>query len=98
MTWFLGVVVVLLLGGVVVVAAGRGAAMRPVYDDRPDPQLPISGPLTAQDLRRVRFAVGVRGYRMDEVDALLRRLAVQLDDAPPDPDPAGPDRGVPDQP
>ncbi|MDQ3275727.1 MAG: DivIVA domain-containing protein [Actinomycetota bacterium] len=99
MTWFLGVVVVLLLGGVVVVAAGRGAAMRPVYDDRPDPPLPISGPLTAQDLRRVRFAVGVRGYRMDEVDALLRRLAVQLDDAPPDPDPAAPpERGVPDQP
>ncbi len=99
MTWFLGVVVVLLLGGVVVVAAGRGAAMRPVYDDRPDPQLPISGPLTAQDLRRVRFAVGVRGYRMDEVDALLRRLAVQLDDAPPGRDPAAPpERGVPDQP
>ena len=78
MTWFLGVVVVLLLGGVVVVAAGRGAAMRPVYDDRPDPPLPISGPLTAQDLRRVRFAVGVRGYRMDEVDAFVERLEAEL--------------------
>lgn len=36
-------------------------------------------PLAAGDLREVRFSPAVRGYRMDEVDLLLRRLADQLD-------------------
>lgn len=40
-------------------------------------------PLGAAELRRVRFPVVFRGYRMDEVDALLAKLAVQLE--PPAP-------------
>ncbi len=82
MVWFLGVLVVLVLGAAVVVAAGRGGGMQRVYDDRPDVLVPASGPLTAQDVRNVRFSVGFRGYRMDEVDALLHRLIVQLEDEP----------------
>jgi DivIVA domain-containing protein len=77
--WFLGVLVVLVIGATVVVAAGRGGEMRPVYDDRPDLLVP-DAPLTGDVLRSVRFSVAVRGYRMDEVDALLARLADQLDD------------------
>ena len=75
MMWFFAVLVVLALGGIAVVAAGRGAPLAEVYDDRPDSTVPADGPLTADDLRRVRFSLGFRGYRMSEVDALLDRLA-----------------------
>lgn len=37
-----------------------------------------AGPLGADDLRRVRFPIVVRGYRPADVDALLARLADQL--------------------
>jgi DivIVA domain-containing protein len=78
-TWFLGVLIVVVVGGAVVVALGRGGRMRPVYDDRPDALLPADGELGGSAVRSVRFSVGFRGYRMDEVDALLARLAEQLD-------------------
>jgi DivIVA domain-containing protein len=79
MTWFFAVLVVLLLGAVAVVAAGRGGSLGPSYDDRPDVRLPGDGPVTAADLRALRFNTAVRGYRADEVDALIERLADQLD-------------------
>lgn len=79
MTWFLAILAVLALGGIAVVAAGRGTPMAEVYDDRPDTGLPPEGPLRPDDLRRVRFPLAFRGYRMAEVDALLDRLAVQLE-------------------
>ena len=34
--------------------------------------------LTAQDVDRLRFSTGLRGYRMDEVDRVLDRVAVEL--------------------
>jgi DivIVA domain-containing protein len=76
--WLFGIVIVIVLGGVAVVAAGRGEPMAPAYDDRPDALVPADRPLTADDLRRVRFSVALRGYRMSEVDALLARLAAEL--------------------
>ena len=36
------------------------------------------GSLTADDLETVHFGVGFRGYRMDEVDALLDRLSEEI--------------------
>ena len=79
MMWFFAVLVVLAMGGVAVLAAGKGAPMVDVYDDRPDAQVPARGPLSAGDLRRVRFSLAFRGYRMSEVDALLDRLATDLE-------------------
>jgi len=76
--WFFAVLVVLALGGIALVAAGRGAPLAPVYDDRPDALVPADGPLRAVDLRRVRFSLAFRGYRMSEVDALLEQLATQM--------------------
>ncbi len=76
--WFFAVLVVLAMGGVALVAAGRGTPMAEEYDDRPDAVLPADGPLTADDLRRVRFSLAFRGYRASEVDALLDRLAREL--------------------
>jgi DivIVA domain-containing protein len=90
--WFFATLIVLAMGGVALVASGRGAPLAEVYDDRPDATVPASGPLGAGDLRRVRFSIALRGYRMSEVDALLDRLAGQLE-APTAPDerPAEPD-------
>jgi DivIVA domain-containing protein len=76
--WFFGLIVVLLIGAVAVVASGRWGAMSPAYDDRPDLTVPIHEPLTSADLESVRFGVGVRGYRMDEVDTLLTRVAREI--------------------
>lgn len=75
--WLFAIGIVALIGAVAVVAAGWGDTLAEVYDDRPDARVP-AGPLGAADLRRVRFSTGFRGYRADEVDALLDRLAEQL--------------------
>jgi DivIVA domain-containing protein len=79
--WLFAILIVLALGAVAVVAAGRGAPMTPAYDDAPDSLVPAEGPITADDLRRVRFPIAFRGYRMAEVDALLDRLAEERERA-----------------
>jgi DivIVA domain-containing protein len=93
-TWFFAVLVVVVMGVVAVVATGRGGSMAESFDDRPDVRVPADGPLSAADLRRVRFTTALRGYRAAEVDALLDRLASELDardgDAPRPPADPGP--------
>jgi len=85
MTWFFAVIVVVVMGAIAVVASGRGGSMADAYDDRPDARVPADGPLTSHDLRRVRFSTAFRGYRMAEVDALLDRLAAELEEGTPEP-------------
>lgn len=80
--WFFAVLIVLAMGGVALLAAGKGAPLADVYDDRPDVDVPADRPVAADDLRRIRFSIALRGYRMSEVDALLDRLASQLDSPP----------------
>lgn len=81
MTWFFAILIVLLMGVVAVLAVGGGGSMAEVYDDRPDARVQAEGPLTGEDLRRVRFTTAFRGYRMSEVDTLLARLATELEAA-----------------
>lgn len=81
MMWFFAILLVLALGAIGMVAAGRGTPMSRAYDDRPDVLLPGGRELTGDDVRRVRFGVVLRGYRMGEVDAVLERLAGQLEAA-----------------
>lgn len=81
MTWVLWVLVVLVIGGCIVLAVGRGGEMREAYDDRRDVLVPGDRPLGAEDLRAVRFTTAFRGYRMAEVDALIARVAAELDAA-----------------
>jgi DivIVA domain-containing protein len=81
MTWFFALLVVAAMGVTAVVATGRGGELAEVEDDRPA-RLPTDRPLTALDLRDVRFTSTFLGYRPSEVDALLARLAVQLEDQP----------------
>jgi DivIVA domain-containing protein len=91
MMWLFAVLIVLAMAGVAMVASGRGGSMAPAYDDRPDLALPEGRPLAAEDLRTVRFPLALRGYRMSDVDAVLARLATELedrDDSSGDPGPA----------
>ena len=37
------------------------------------------GPLTGQDVADLRFVQGLRGYRMDQVDAAMDRLAAEVE-------------------
>jgi DivIVA domain-containing protein len=84
--WFFAILVVLAMGGIAMVAAGRGTPMSREYDDRPDVLVPRDRTLVGDDLRTVRFSLAFRGYRMAEVDALLDRLAREMEDRDtPDP-------------
>ena len=83
MTWFFAILIVLVIGAVAVVASGRGGSMAQTYDDRPDARIQVDGPLTATDIRRVRFSTGLRGYRMSEVDTLLDRVGLELETREP---------------
>ena len=74
--WVVGIVAV--VGAVTVVAVGSGASLSDVYEDRPDRTIPVGRPLRSDDLQDVTFTTAVRGYRMDEVDALLARIRADL--------------------
>lgn len=76
---FIGLVVVV-VAAVAMVAVGRGDGLAPAVPDRPDVELPTDRPLDAADLAHLRLSVAVRGYRMDEVDALLSRLGAEIED------------------
>ncbi|MCW2777968.1 MAG: hypothetical protein JWN17_1693, partial [Frankiales bacterium] len=73
----LGVLAALFL--VAALATRESEALAPVSPDRADDGLP-DGEVRPDDLRRVRFGLALRGYRMSEVDAVLERLARQLED------------------
>lgn len=57
---------------------GRGEQMAPLPARTSPAELP-DGAVAGADLRGVRFAVGVRGYRMSDVDWTLERAADELD-------------------
>jgi DivIVA domain-containing protein len=76
--WFFALIVVVLIGAVAVVASGRWGAMSTAYDARPDMSVPARQALTSDDIETARFGVGLRGYRMDEVDTLLERVAREV--------------------
>lgn len=57
---------------------GRGEQMAPL-DPRTSPAELPDGDVTAQDVRGIRFALALRGYRMSDVDWTLERVSEQLD-------------------
>ena len=63
---------------IVFLPPGRMIAPVVVADEIPD-GLPATGQLVAEDVARIRLPVALRGYRMTEVDAVLDRLAVELE-------------------
>ncbi|MEO6510375.1 MAG: DivIVA domain-containing protein, partial [Nocardioides sp.] len=87
MMWFFAILMALAMGGIAMVAAGRGTPMSREHDDRPDVTVPSDRDVDARDLRTIRFSLAFRGYRMSEVDALLDRLAREMENETPDPAP-----------
>jgi len=77
---------VFLLAGIAVIAAvallavGRLGELPDVEPDRAPLALPDDRAMVRADVDSVRFAVGLRGYRMDEVDDVLDRLAAEVSD------------------
>jgi DivIVA domain-containing protein len=72
-------VVLAVIGGIAVVAAGRGGSL-----PEPDPDRATTGSLADDEVDRahvdgLRFTLALRGYRMDEVDAVLDKLVDELD-------------------
>ncbi len=80
MSVLLVLLAVVVLGLVVAVAAGVvGGGLAPARRERPRAELhaPL-GRLRERDVARLRLSTAVRGYRMDEVDAVLDRLRAEL--------------------
>ncbi len=74
-------VVIAIVGiGLVVLAGTRrlGQVDDPTHDRRAA-ELPADN-LAAADLEALQFGVGLRGYRMDEVDGVLDRLTKEIAD------------------
>lgn len=68
--------VVFLLSSVVF---GRGEELPALPPGASPTRLPASG-ITGEDIRNIRFQLVVRGYKMSEVDWVLRRLGGELED------------------
>jgi DivIVA domain-containing protein len=79
-TWVFIGLVVLVVAAVAVVAVGHGAGLAVAQPDRPEVAFPADRMLTGADLDSLGLTVGLRGYRMDEVDDLLTRLATEIDE------------------
>jgi DivIVA domain-containing protein len=73
-------VLLAVLGGIAVVASGRGTRLEPEAPDRAPYGALEDGDIERADVDRLRFSLAFRGYRMDEVDAVLDRLATELAD------------------
>ena len=71
---FLGITVAAAL---VVLALGLFETAPTPIPDRPVAEL-ADKPLERSEIDSVRFGLGLRGYRMDEVDGLLDRVAGEL--------------------
>lgn len=61
--------------GVMTLVTGGDPGLRPVEPDSRARPLPTDRPLVEGDIGRVTFDVVWRGYRMDQVDQTLRRMA-----------------------
>lgn len=67
---------VLVILGAVLALTGRTDVR--LADPAPDPTGLPEGPLSPESVEGLRFRVGLRGYRMEEVDAALAALAAQI--------------------
>jgi DivIVA domain-containing protein len=80
-----GVIVAVVIGiavltGIAVLLAVTEHPMSDEPLDRLDPGLP-DVPIRAADIPGLRFRIGLRGYRMDDVDAALTRIHESLAEA-----------------
>ena len=78
MEWFIVACAVAVGGLAALAGSGRFGSMPDPVRDWPVVELP-AGDLTGTEVRGVQFAVAARGYSPAQVDAVLARLADQLD-------------------
>ena len=87
MFWFLLLGLLLVIGGVTLavvrsgVGEGDGRVSGGLADPVPErlaPVLPDERPLVRADVDALRLPLGLRGYRMEEVDDVLDRLGAEL--------------------
>jgi DivIVA domain-containing protein len=71
-------VIGLVVFGIAVFVFGRGEQMAALSPRTSPTELPDHD-LTADDVRKVRFAMALRGYRMSDVDWALEKMADELD-------------------
>ncbi|WP_455709595.1 DivIVA domain-containing protein [Micromonospora chersina] len=71
-------VVAAVVFGVTVLVSGRDPGLTPAEPDGRAVPLPGSRPLDEADVAEVRFDTALRGYRMAQVDAALRRAAYDI--------------------
>jgi DivIVA domain-containing protein len=64
--------------GVTVLVTGADPGLAPVEPDGKAVPLPSGRPLDESDLGKVRFDTALRGYRMAQVDEVLRRAAYDI--------------------
>lgn len=83
MTVFFLVVLVLLITVVAMVATGRISRPPAAQHDQRPSHVPTA-PLSVESLQSVRFSIAFRGYRMDQVDALIRQMQDTLNPPPAD--------------
>ena len=78
MTLVFMIAAIAVIAVVAMLAVGRLGELPDAEGDRAPLALPDDRPLDGDDVDGVRFAVGLRGYRMDEVDDVLDRLSDDL--------------------
>jgi DivIVA domain-containing protein len=71
-------VIGLVVFGIVVLVFGRGEQLAPLSPRTSPTELPDRD-IAAQDVRKVRFAMALRGYRMSDVDWALDKMADEID-------------------
>lgn len=64
--------------GVAVLVTGRDSGLVPAEPDGTAVPLPGNRPLRESDVGRVRFDTALRGYRMAQVDQVMRRAAYDI--------------------
>lgn len=76
-------VIMLLVAAVVFLLAavvfGRGEELAPLPPGSSPTRLPLRD-ITGEDVRKVRFQLVLRGYKMSEVDWVMRRLGTEIDE------------------
>ncbi|MEY9871909.1 DivIVA domain-containing protein [Streptacidiphilus sp. MAP12-33] len=78
MFWLILVLMVLVVGAAALAALGAGGSLPEAERDRLSARLPQERPLARTDVDDLRFPMALRGYRMDEVDDALDRMAAEL--------------------
>ena len=76
----LGVLIIGFLA--LIVARGQQHLVKPMAEPLPTLPpvlLPEAQDVTAHDIQDIRFAVGLRGYRTDQVDQVLARLSAAIE-------------------